>query len=107
MRTSYKITCGALLVLLAMAIQPATALPGAAVSAPSPAAQAVSLGGADVGSHQSPHPEPVASPDSGDSATNLQAQSKVIVGYYPDWVTRSMQPEQIPYEKVTHINYGK
>ncbi|KAJ1655122.1 hypothetical protein IWQ61_005071 [Dispira simplex] len=44
--------------------------------------------------------------ESNDPLTATANNSPVIVGYYPDWVTRSMQPEQIPYGKVTHLNYA-
>ncbi|KAJ1980232.1 hypothetical protein H4R34_002530 [Dimargaris verticillata] len=50
----------------------------------------------------------VAEQENDDAGVNLMAggNDKVIVGYYPDWVTRFMQADQIPYDKLTHINYA-
>jgi hypothetical protein len=35
------------------------------------------------------------------------ATKRAVVGYYADWITGVMAPENIPFKKVTHINYGK
>ncbi|RKP39621.1 glycoside hydrolase superfamily [Dimargaris cristalligena] len=57
--------------------------------------------GQDLADNASALPPTVVSTTADGSETN-----RAIVGYYPDWVTRFMQPEQIPYEKLTHINYA-
>lgn len=36
----------------------------------------------------------------------IATENSVIVGYYTDWSSNFLTPEQIPYSKLTHINYG-
>ncbi len=33
--------------------------------------------------------------------------SKKIIVYYPEWKYYEFPPEEIPFKKLTHINYGK
>jgi GH18 family chitinase len=35
------------------------------------------------------------------------AIGRAVVAYYADWTTGVMAPENIPFKKITHINYGK
>ncbi|KAI8865903.1 glycoside hydrolase [Ramicandelaber brevisporus] len=41
-----------------------------------------------------------------ESATSASKASPVVVGYYADWSAGKLPPEQIPFSKLTHINYA-
>ena len=35
------------------------------------------------------------------------AEEKKILAYFSDWTTRDMPAASIPFDKITHINYGR
>ncbi|KAI8054511.1 glycoside hydrolase [Syncephalis plumigaleata] len=50
-----------------------------------------------------------AAPNGNDTSRGIpqpSATKRAIVAYYADWTTNIMQPENIPYKKITHINYS-